>query len=253
MAEVLEQLQNIETMLNNLRYVGAEQQLGRLIQTLDSRDLEAWVPELRRTIERFLPARRSKLNDLMSQRLKAPVIPPKELEPIKPAPDNISEVIGLQQEIRQQLAELSEHHIFQWSTSYRDAVGQIFARVEVVMRAARNPAEVRHIVSDEFSRHAREIWSKGFLYLTSSAGVPVVDAISKSLSGMQRFIELPVEPYSFEAGTVKNASDARAVKATCSSIVSGILEGYGAVDFGPVRGWDLLAQHSRIGVTASHF
>jgi hypothetical protein len=153
--------------------------------------------------------------------------------------------VSLARELRLKFVELSMEHIFEWKTFYRDAVEEMFGRVESALRDSSNPTDICYTVTREFSEHAQQIFGKGFTHLTENELRPATEATSKALKGFQRFLELPLESYSSRAINAITRRDAQAVRGTCSAMLTGILEGFGQMQFGKDRGWKLLPQHPR--------
>ncbi len=57
--------------------------------------------------------------------------------------------------------------------------------------------------------------------------------MTKSLNGLQRFLDLPLEFYSTRLVAAANEpASARALRAVCSSMVSAILTGYATLELG---------------------
>jgi hypothetical protein len=170
-----------------------------------------------------------------------------------PSNNGANPAVSIAAEFRAKLVELSTHHMFEWDTYYREAVNQMFDRVESAIRGSVHEPDVCATVTTAFSRHANEIFGRGFIHLTQNRSYQQLDAITKELSGLQSFLELPLEYYLLRAPNVTDSSEARAVRATCSAILTGILIGFSQTDFGDTRGYKLLPQHARRWVRAAGF
>lgn len=94
--------------------------------------------------------------------------------------------------------------------------------------------------------HSREIFTKGYRYVTVESGESMQFAVTKSLNGLQRFLDLPLEFYSTRLVAAANEpASARALRAVCSSMVSAILTGYATLELGELTGAQALPRFSR--------
>jgi len=153
--------------------------------------------------------------------------------------------VNIAAEFKHILVELSTHHMFEWRTYYRDAINQMFDRVESAIRGSVYESDVCSTVTTAFSRHANEIFGRGFIHLTQNRSFPQLEAITKEMNGLQSFLELPLEYYSLRALNATTSVEARAVRATCSAMLTGILTGFSQTDFSETRGSKLLPQSPR--------
>ncbi|HEX6183064.1 MAG TPA: hypothetical protein VFZ44_04065 [Pyrinomonadaceae bacterium] len=233
--------------------------MHRLLTSIEHDKLIQLMPQLKESLNNFSPKRRRQLTQTLEARghgtspQKLPAAEPVTQRKRSASPAHVgredSEVrrqADLSAELRKELAELSDKYMFQWGTYYRDTVGRMFYLTEDRMKQTRNPRNVEYAVTEEFARHSSEIFGKGFKYSMDEELIDSSSAINKSLAGLQRFLELPLEVYSAQVGSVKDASGARALRGTCSAIIAGILEGFGAVPFGETYGWKLLPQYPRL-------
>ena len=106
-------------------------------------------------------------------------------------------------------------------------------------------------------RILRCVWCANRLQLTQSRSSKVVMftsmsvgrtdpryAITKSLNGLQRFVDLPIEFFSAR-DTTADVVEARVLRRVCSSMLRGILEGYARARFGNESGWQFLPRFPR--------
>ena len=158
-------------------------------------------------------------------------------QPVKAAPRNVQPAID---ELKADLKELGDYHIFQWSTFYRDRLGIFFASFIDESEGAdlRLAAEsVRHLLRD----HTRDTFHKGYFHVTRFD--TDAHAISKSLSGLQRFLDLPLEFYSARLSLELRRHDALALRYLTSGMLCGIIEGYSELRFDRISGHQLLSEY----------
>jgi hypothetical protein len=257
--------------------------MHRLLISLEEGKLVQLLPLLKESLDGFFPKRRKQLTQTLDSRISIGAQPkPAVVEPERPKSVTIgpTKVIGgesakqrgeegpkppradarrmrredfdarrqveLSAELRRELAELSDKYIFQWGTFYRDTIVRMFDLTVSLIRDTPNQRNVEHAVTEEFARHSSEIFGKGFSHSTAVESIDATSAINKSLAGLQRFLELPLEVYSARVGGVRDAPDAKALRGTCSAIIAGILEGFGGVPFGETYGWKVLPQFPRL-------
>lgn len=129
----------------------------------------------------------------------------------------------------------SDHHIFQWNTFYYNSLRTEFDKILLL---ADYPDDVRlriDILREELAAHALEIFTKGVRYTVTRGE----DPDRKACSGLQSFLQVPVQVYSARL-VERTANRAIAIRAICSAMLTAILEGFAAVDFGDGRGSSLL-------------
>ena len=218
----------------------AEEELRALIQRLKDAELRSLEQPLRDLIGRFLPKRQRALRGRLDARLG--VAPPTEPKQSPQLPTrNLAE---LRVEWRERLQQLSEFHIFQWATYYRKELGEIFQSAQEMHVQSPTTTACR-VVREELTRHASEIFQKGYDYQARTSDGGEDDTLAKALSGLQRFLAIPVDFYSRAAFSIQTASEGRALRAVCSAMLAGILLGYQEVRFGARLGSQLLPQFPR--------
>jgi hypothetical protein len=158
------------------------------------------------------------------------------------------QTLNIGRELQVEFIKLSDHYMFQWKTSYRDIINNMFSQIEDLVLHSDNPTDVSRTVSHEFAKHAYEIFGKGFTHSIENEFESQNDAISKLMNDLQKFLEIPVEFYLLRVVNIKNKKEAKAVRATCSSMLSGILEGFGQVQLGDSQGWKSFLQYPRTWV-----
>jgi len=140
---------------------------------------------------------------------------------------------------------LSAKHIFQWATYYRDFIHQLGERSIDLYYVGREEA-LLYTLREQCFLHTREIFTKGYSYSQSFQHIGGENySITKSFSGLQRFLELPIDWYSVRASRVRSRDEARSLRDICSAMLGGILQGYGETRLGETKGWRYLPQCSR--------
>jgi len=147
--------------------------------------------------------------------------------------------------LRKSLNDLSQLHIFQWSTFYRDSLQKYFLSALDSSNQYGIISRVSEFQHKLFSIHSKDIFTKGFIHQTCKANYDPQDAVTKSIVGLQRFLELPIEFYSARAPLCATSRESRNLIRTTSSIISGIIEGYGNTLLGKQSGWQILPRYPR--------
>jgi len=238
MTSVEDLLANIEGLLERVRVQEAEDRLRSLLYTIGRDELSLWEYDIRRTIDQFLPKRRKALLAELRKRSNNP-----ESNAALQEVSSATVVRSLQDDFERQLEDLSARHIFQWSTFYRETLLDFYNRFSA---AASDKALLEAVGSGIYSAlttHARDIFRKGFQHVGAAA--PPQYAITKSLSGLQRFLELPVEFYSAKIPTAGSPDFSRTLRVLTSAFLTGILNGYADVSFGTQTGSEVLPRFPR--------
>lgn len=234
MASVIELLDAIEKE-REPNPSGAEQKFRELLRTLNSAELEDWRPQLEAEIQAFFPKRRRRLLSTLESLRHG------SQQPANAVPAETEEEEGdrLKAKITEDLRDLSEYHIFQWPTYYRDWVGNT---IESLLSLSPN---LQEDVLAEFqaavAKHSQEVFEKGFAYKVFGQRRAEESAHMTALSGVQRFADLAVEYYS--GGAIKETKGERrvALRRATSRLLTGILSGFIACDFNSKSGAQVLA------------
>jgi hypothetical protein len=237
-------LGDVERLVQTVKPREAEEKLRSLISTMGDEELKMWEADLRLTIDRFLPKRRKSLTLVLDRRLASDGASPPTLKLGSQEPKQESPLGPLQMAFAEELQDLSEHHIFQWSTFYRDTLSLYFDRFLTTATDASQRDDALRVMRELLSNHSQEIFEKGFRYLSSQAREVRQYAVTKSTNGLQRFLDLPIEFYSAK-DTVVAPSDAQVLRAVCSAMLRGILEGYANASLGESSGGQLLPRYPR--------
>jgi hypothetical protein len=188
-----EELTQISRLVKTVRPADAEHRLRALVATMGEEQLRAWEPDFRAVIAEFLPKRRNELDALLDGALQ----PAKETPGgASPGDTHSDEAVPPQlvARIREDLDDLSRRHIFQWATAYRDRVSSAFDdALQVSLRAGDGAVapELRAL----FSAHTAEIFRKGYVHTARQGRGGVNYPITKSLAGLGRFLDIPIELY----------------------------------------------------------
>jgi hypothetical protein len=236
------ELAEIERLVRVVRVADAERRLRALFMTMGDEQLRTWEPDLRQVIQEFHPKRRRALEAALEHELHGTataVAPTRVGHPV----DEDDLVKELRLRIRAQLEDLSANHIFQWATAYRDRFREAF---EGLFRlAVRGSAdEVAAVARAEVSAHTTEIFTKGYIHTMARLGDKPYP-MSKSLGGLQRFIDIPIELYSTRLSRGVSAQDGRVLRCVSSGVTAGVLQGFGRVQFGDVIGSEALSRYVR--------
>jgi hypothetical protein len=233
-------LSRVEALIRDVRVGEADEIIRQALRDLDETDLRLWEPDLRQTIACFLPKRRRALTDVLDHRLGR--VPPRPPPAAHADPDAVA-IAALSARLADDLANLSNYHIFQWSTFYRDSLARWFDHLLALGVGVSSP--ILDTVVDGLSDHTHDIFTKGFAYISGQVGTTPQYAITKSANGLQRFVDLPIELYSTRLPTTRRQSARLELRALTSAMLAGILQGYARVTFGRQTGGQLLPRYPR--------
>jgi len=238
MASIGEILQQVENEIDSVQVEEAQRRLNSLIRGLGAQDLLSWRQELERILSRFFKKRRKQLEHELTRALQTHGIRADNAQAPAPPDQNIQQPEQYLEELAEQLRELSDQHIFQWSTYYRDWTGDL---MQSLIASAELREKVLATVERLICEHTQEIFEKGFTFKVQGQGKPQEVAHSMAVSGLQRFAELAVEHYS--AGVIKERdSDRRsALRACASSFLASVLIGFTKCRFAAKTGAQLMA------------
>ena len=222
-----------------------QKMLKQLMRDMRKETLSEWKPTLEPVIDRFQPKRKQELREFLDARIKG--LPAEVREPASSVVYEARPVVGKpdgEGEFREELRELSRRHIFQWATSYRDCLfrhfDQYLLRLEKGADASADSAVRRYL-----SEHSHEIFAKGYGHERETRDNTHYAAVQKSVGGLARFLDLPLDYYAIRASNTHRQQSVVALRALFSAACLGILEGYAAVRFGRERGDSLLPKFSR--------
>ena len=228
-----------------------ERSLEALIQQMGSAELSEWRQEIEDLIQRFFPKRRRNLSRILESKTgngdaakrldgNTPSTKSTPREPTwthTPALDPT-----LPEDFRRALDALRERHIFQWSTFYRDCLAEFLGRfLDEMSRVP--PNDGGRSLSALLAGHTRDAFSQGYGFALSKHGHE--EALRKSLTGLARFLTLPLDFYSVRSSASSDPRSALALRLLVSAAVSGILEGYSSASFGHQTGNSVLPRYPR--------
>lgn len=237
MSDIRDVLDQVSVLIRAVKLDDAQQRLTGLLRTMGPPELRVWDQDLRAVIERFLPKRRKALTELLNRLLQDEILtqqnsPAGRLDD-QPSNRDLGELVL---QLDRTLNLLSAHHIFQWSTFYRDELGEFFS--SAVRLAGHNNQVEWRAVQALLAKHASTIFVKGYMHVTRTATDQ--HAIFKSLSGLRRFLDLFIEFYSGAIGPAMLKDEAIVLRELQSSCLLGILEGYSTASFGKINGREVL-------------
>lgn len=149
--------------------------------------------------------------------------------------------------LHSRLHQLSDQHIFQWSTFYRDYFGgDLFpSLLSAASHAPEDLPGLAEVIADEISQHSIDIFQKGYSFTAAMKVGGHQYAINKSVAGLQRFLELPLELYSGALRSVPSSVLPMTLRVLCASMVRGILCGYASATLGQDSGKQVLPVRQR--------
>ena len=198
-----------------------------------------WRSDLRDVAERFQPKRRKRLLNLIERRAAGKMAAVREsavAEGYRAPP-----VANDDPEFRQELRELGERHIFQWSTHYRDCLNRHF---DLYLRRLESNLDEGTVapMKRSLSEHSRDIFAKGYDHVVDTKHLTHSGAIWKSVAGLGRFLDLPLDYYSALASVTYEGTSILALRSLFSAAVTGILDGYSGARFGDETGAAVLSR-----------
>ena len=175
-----------------------------MIRNMDRAELTDWRPNLVQMIEvHFMPKRRKALLSFIDDEISGRPMTVRERPiPRKPTARTIrnariaTTTIG--DKFQRELRELSDKYIFQWTTRYQDC---LFKFLDIYFERQKEPSASNEHSSlgRHLEEHSRDIFAKGYNHTIEKTGLAHANAIQKSVSGLFRFLELPLSYYSARA------------------------------------------------------
>jgi hypothetical protein len=242
MAALDNELAEIERLIRVVRVADAEQRLRALLMTMGAEQLRTWEEDLRTVIQTFHPKRRKALTFALDQELRRSAVAsaPATARGVAVEDDRVED---LRLSIRADFKELSADHIFQWATSYRDRLGAQFDEL-FRLGVSGSAGEGADMARAEIGAHTTEIFTKGYAH-TMTRQRDKAYPMPKSLGGLQRLLDIPIELYSTKIARGVGARDGGVLRRLASGMIVGILEGWSLVQFGDVTGSQVLERHIR--------
>jgi hypothetical protein len=237
-------LAEAEELISRHQYNIAFSNLISLFQQCSRVDIGRLNEPIKEIIGRFMPKKRTRLREVLNSRIGQ----------IEATTDAKSPVVLSEQSVRLhqfvsslngRFAELSEWHIFQWSTYYRDELKVIMADTVDLLRSNNDPDTAFAEVGAAIQAHSSEIFTKGFSRVISQARATPDAAIAKALGGLRSFLALPVEIYADETSRISEPKGCRALRRVTSRMLRGILIGFLDSRLGELNAQELLVRTAK--------
>jgi hypothetical protein len=260
MTHLEDALAEIEELVRTVRLNDAESRIRAVLESLSPEELIEWEFDLRQTIGKFLPKRRRALLAELSKGLARDAL----TEPDSPATDTGQPLSTQAEEVdtrellddfTTELKKLSDNHIFQWATYYRDTFSFFFEKILGSWIDSQDrgyytqPDELVDIVGN----HSEEVFQKGYEHVRHRREESHDFAIIKSLAGVQRFLDLPIELYSASLARGRSELHGTELRTLASCMLTGVLVGYTKAEYGDSAGSHLLPRYPRAWAHALPF
>lgn len=222
-----------------------ERLLLELISQMGRERLAEWRQDLLKLISQFHRKRQNNLRNELDKAMSI-LAQPSLSDPSGAATRHtIQPDSKLVNQFRHALNELANEHIFQWSTYYRDCLAENFDKLSATMITAA-PDDECEVLMQLFAEHSENVFAQGYRYIKNTVAQDA--AITKSLAGLARFLEVPLDYYSVRLSRIADYGSAVALRLLFSSAVSGIIEGYSRVSFDDAQGSSVLPRFERTWV-----
>lgn len=129
------------------------------------------------------------------------------------------------------LVELSKNHVFQWSTAYRKVLSEYFDAFHEYLCGTEKPLPLLRLIKAALSDHSKEIFQKVFELYSARTTSDAHDVTTKTLAGLQRFLDLVLEFYSARLDEAHNERGPAVLRQLCSAMIFGIVNGYAKTQF----------------------
>ncbi|MGV3725086.1 hypothetical protein [Hydrogenophaga sp.] len=239
-------LAEAEELISRHKYNDAFDNLISLLQQCSKVDIERLHDPIKEIIGRFMPKKRRMLGEELHSRLrrsgKAPAKDTESDAPSRSHPIRLQKFIT---SLDSRFAELSEWHIFQWSTYYRDELKAIVADTVELLRSNNHPEAAFDAVGTAIQTHSCEIFGKGFDRAMSQGRATQEAAVAKALGGLRSFLALPVEIYAEDSSRISEPKGCRALRRVTSRMLRGILAGFLASRLDQLNTQELLARTAK--------
>lgn len=218
-------IEDVEGQLAKGRREEPERALLDLIRDMERTDLEKWQYDLRSLFSNFQKKRSRALNEALDAALG---IAGGGGEPGQDEDRDAAEHWAtLLQDLKESLEDLSNHHIFQWSTFYQESLFPRLTNIVEFTALESDFEEVGRVISD----HSFEIFTKGYKRLAEDLHYSHASVVSKSLSGLRHFLELLTLFHSQSLAGEDSPLDVILSRKFISKLLRGVLDGYGRVKF----------------------
>ena len=236
-------LTEIQSRLHGPEREWPEQRLTELLEQMGPAELADWGADVQALIDKFHKKRRRKLQQLYEARIGAFGEAAKETREPAGSYVTIAPESALVRDFEHTLQDLREHHIFQWSTFYRDGLARHFEKFVTTLQQVA-PDDLGNALTDPLAAHAREVFSAGYDHNVGK-GCPHDDAVRRAFNGLARFLALPLEFYAERLSAASDSRSAFALRLLLSAAVAGILKGCSSASFGREAGRRILPRFPR--------
>ena len=220
-----------------------EQRLTELMEQMGSAELSDWRTDIEILVDKFHKKRRRNLLQIYKARIGASGEATTQIEEPAISHVNIGPDSALVRDFEHTLQELREHHIFQWSTFYRDGLARHFEKFVTALQNVA-PDDLGNALTDPLAEHARDVFSAGYEHAQRN-GLRHDDAVRRAFNGLARFLALPVEFYAARSSGVSDSRSAFALRLLLSAAVTGIVKGCSSASFGRETGRNILPRFPR--------
>ena len=152
----------------------------------------------------------------------------------------LSDLREFEVSLQGRLDALSKWHIFQWSTYYRDELRGIMADTVRLLNSGGDADDAFDLIGRLVSAHSKEIFCKGYNFVSAQNWATSELVIGKSLAGLRAFLDLPVEIYADESSRISSPKDCRILRRATSRMLAGILVGFTETSLGEDSAIELL-------------
>jgi hypothetical protein len=151
-------LAEAEELISRHRVNMAFDNLISLFQQCSQVDLKRLQDPITEIIDRFLPQKRRKLGEAFKSRIdgEAHGTPDSSSDTL----DNPTSLQDFNTSLQNRFEELSQWHIFQWSTYYKDELRTIMAETVELLRSSRNADAAFEQVGIAIQKHSVDIFTK---------------------------------------------------------------------------------------------
>jgi hypothetical protein len=136
---------------------------------------------------------------------------------------------------------LSRRHIFKWNTQYRDTLTEYFDAFLDELTETSRPQPILDLARSALGNHSRDIFEKGYEHSTRN-GLDESAAVDRTLTGLHRFLDIPLEIYSTKLPAAHQNNSLRSLRQLTSAMLLGICGGYSWTDLS-VQGSQLISQN----------
>lgn len=243
MSTIEERLTEIRSRMDGGERDWPERRLTELMENMGPVELADWRADIEMLVGKFLPKRRRNLLKIYQDRVGGAVRTTTETQGPPVSYVGIGPESVLVRDFERTLQDLRDHHIFQWSTFYRDGLARHFEKFATTLRNAA-PGDLGNALADPLAEHARDVFSAGYEYVLRN-GRRREDAVQRAFNDLAQFLALPLEFYVARSSTASDSRTAFALRLLLSASVTGILKGCSSASFGRETGRKILPRFPR--------